>query len=115
MVPVRYTWMFRTAAVIYLLLGLTWVWRFGLTAYDPPHRIAGLVLGLLAAVVGVGLFRRARFAIALSAIGSAVVSISAAVFAPNAHGPVILFLATLAIICAVYAALAARVLFERAP
>jgi peptidoglycan/LPS O-acetylase OafA/YrhL len=115
MATVRYAWMFRTAAVIYLLLGLAWVWRFGLTDYDPPHRIAGLGLGLLAAVVGVGLFRRAKFAIALSAIGTAVVSISAAVFAPNAHGPVILFLAGLAIVCALYAALAARVLFERAP
>ena len=60
------------------------------------------------------LFRRARLAIGISAVAAAVVGISAAVFAPNAKGPAILFLAGLAIVCVVYAVLAARVLFGRA-
>ena len=61
---------------------------------------------------GLFLFRRARVAIGASAIAAALVGISAAVFAPSAKGPAILFLAALAIVCASYAALAARVLFD---
>ena len=38
MAAVRYPWMFRTAAVVYLLFGLSGLWRFGLTDYDPAHR-----------------------------------------------------------------------------
>ena len=113
MAVVRYTWMFRAAAVVFLLLGLCWLWTFGLTDYRPQYRPVGLALGVLALLVGVFLLRRAKFAIAVSALGAALVSISAAVFAPNAHGPGILFLAALAIVCGVYAALAARVLFDR--
>jgi hypothetical protein len=48
--------MFRTAAVVYLLLGASMAWRFGFTDYDPPHRLWGVVIGLLALVVGVFLF-----------------------------------------------------------
>ena len=69
--------------------------------------------GVLALVVGVFLMRRARFAIALSALAAAVVSISAAVFAPTARGPVILFAAMVALVCGLYAAFAARVLLEQ--
>jgi hypothetical protein len=56
--------------------------------------------------------RRARFAIALSALAAAVVGISAAVFAPTAHGPVILFSAAIALVCVLYAVFAARALLE---
>jgi len=110
---VRYTWMFRTAAAVFLFFGGAWLWRFGLTDYHPEQRPFGLVAGALAFVVGVLLFRRHRAAIGASAVAAGVVSISAAVFAPSAKGPAILFLAALAIACASYAVLAARVLFER--
>lgn len=110
---VRYIWMFRTAAVLFLLLGLSWLYTFGLTSYKPEQRPFGLALGAIAVVVGAFLFRRAKFAIALSAIGAAIVCVSAAVFAPQARGPGIVFLAVLAIATGVYAALALRVLFER--
>ncbi|HEU4781230.1 MAG TPA: hypothetical protein VFS58_15215 [Steroidobacteraceae bacterium] len=112
---IRYTWMFRTAAVVFLFLGGAWLWRFGLTDYHPGQRPYGLVAGSLALLVGFFLFRRHRAAIGFSAVAVALVGISAAVFAPSAKGPAILFLAALAIVCAVYAALAARVLFERGP
>jgi hypothetical protein len=107
--------MFRTAAIVYVLLGLSWLWTFGLTDYRPQQRPLGLALGLLALIIGIFLFRRARFAIGLSAAGAALVCISAALFAPIAHGPVILFLGGLAIVCGIYTVLAARVLFTRAP
>jgi peptidoglycan/LPS O-acetylase OafA/YrhL len=113
MAVVRYIWMFRTAAAVFLLLGGSWLWTFGLTDYRPEQRPIGLVLGVLAIVVGALLFRRLKIAIAISAAAAALVCISAAVFAPSAHGPVILFLAALAVVCGVYAALAARALFER--
>ena len=113
MAAVRYTWMFRAAAVVYLVLGLSGIWRFGLTGYDPPHRHFGVALGALALIVGVFLFRRAKFAIALSAIGAAIVAIAAAFAAPVMHGLVILAMGGLAILCGLYAALAARVFFAR--
>ena len=80
MAAVRYTWMFRAAAVVFVFFGAVWLWRFGLTDYHPEQRPLGLGAGVLALVVGVFLMRRARFAIALSALAAAVVSISAAVF-----------------------------------
>src|SRR4029079_14625614 len=95
---VRYVWMFRTAAVIFLFFGAVWIWRFGFTDYHPEQRPYGLALGVLALIIGVFLFRGARFAIALSAFGAGIVCISATVFAPQAHGPGILFLAGLAIV-----------------
>src|SRR3954471_11350397 len=113
MAAVRYTWMFRTAAVLFLFLAVVWFWRFGLTDYHPEQRPYGLGASLLALIVGIFLLRRARFAIALSALAATVVSISAAVFAPTAHGPVILFAAMLALVCGLYAVFAARVLLER--
>ena len=64
-------------------------------------------------LVGVFLFRRRRWAIGVSAIAATIVGISAAVFAPNAKGPAILFLAALAIVCVIYATLAARLLLDR--
>ena len=109
----RYTWMFRTAAALFLFFGGVWLWRFGLTDYHPEQRAYGLAAGTLALLVGVLLLRGYRLAIGVSAAATAVVGISAAVFAPNAHGPGILFLAGLAIICCLYAVFAARALRGR--
>jgi hypothetical protein len=109
---VRYTWMFRTAAVLFLAFGLSWLWRFGFTDFHPEQRPYGLVGGVLGLLLGTFLFRLKRFAIGASALAFAIVGISAAVFAPNSKGPAILFLAALAIVCAVYAVLAARVVFS---
>jgi peptidoglycan/LPS O-acetylase OafA/YrhL len=110
----RYTGMFRTAAVLFVFFGAVWIWRFAFTDYHPEQRPWGLGLGALVLVTGVFLFRRARFAIGLSALGAGVVCLSATVFAPQAHGPGILFLAGLAIVTGLYAALALRVLFGSA-
>jgi peptidoglycan/LPS O-acetylase OafA/YrhL len=107
--------MFRTAAVVYLLMGVSMVWRYGLTAYDPAHRLWGVPLGLLAAVVGVFLFKPARFAIGLSAIGAAFLAIAAALAAPIMKGPVILAFGVLALVAGVYATLAGRALIGKAP
>jgi peptidoglycan/LPS O-acetylase OafA/YrhL len=115
MTAARYTWMFRAAAVVYLLFGLSAAWRYGFTDYDPRHRLVGIGLGALAVIIGVFLFRQARFAIVLSAIGAAVVAIAAAFAAPIMHGPVILVLGLLAALLAIYATLAARALFARTP
>jgi FtsH-binding integral membrane protein len=110
---VRYLWMFRTAAVVHLFFGLAAAWRFGLTEYDPAHRWWGVGLGVLGVIVGVFLFKPAKFAMALSAIGCAVIAICAAVAAPIMQGAVILAFASVAIVFGLYAAFAARVLFER--
>ncbi len=112
MAAVRYTWMFRAAALVFLFFGCIWLWRFGLTDYRPEHRIHGLAAGVLATFIGIFLWRRSRLAIGLSAIAAAIVSISAAAFAPSAHGPAILALAALAMLCGVYAVLAGRVLIS---
>lgn len=109
----RYPWMFRAAAVVYLLLGLSMAWRYGLTGYDAPHRPWGLGIGLLLLLVGVFLFRRRRWAVGMSAVGAAVVAIAAAVAAPVMHGPVILAFALVAILFGLYAAMAGRVLLQR--
>jgi hypothetical protein len=108
---VRYTGMFRTAAVLFVFFGAVWIWRFGFTDYHPAQRPWGLGFGVLALVIGVFLFRRARFAIGLSALCAGVVCLSATVFAPQAHGPGILLLAGVAIVTAVYLALSLRELF----
>ena len=111
MAAARYTWMFRTAAVVFVLFGsfwlfdATWSQKF---ADARPYLLAG---GLAAIAVGVMLFRRARTGIALSALSAAIVSISAAVAAPQMRGPGILALALLAIVTGLYAALATRELF----
>jgi hypothetical protein len=107
---VRYPWMFRTAAVVFLFFGGVWLWRFGFTGFHVEQRPYGLAAGVMALLVGAFLLRRARLAVGISAIAAAIVGISAAVFAPNSKGPAILFLALLAIVCIVYAALAARAL-----
>ena len=112
MAAVRYKWMFRAAAVVFLFFGGAWLWRFGFTDYQAAQRPYGLAAAALALVVGFLLLRRSRVAIGVSAVAAAVVGISAAVFAPEAHGPVILFLAGLSIVCALYAVFAARVLFS---
>lgn len=110
---VRYKWLFRAAALLFLFFGAVWIWRFGFTDYHPEQRPYGLAAGVFALVVGVFLLRLKRWAIGVSAVAMAFVGISAAVFAPSAKGPVILFLAALALVCVVYAALAARVAFGR--
>jgi hypothetical protein len=111
MAAVRYPWMFRIAAIVFLFFGCVWLWRFGFTDYHPEQRVYGLAAGVLALFTGVFLLLLRRVAIGISAVAAAVIGISAAVFAPNSHGPAILFLAALAIACCVYAVLAARVLF----
>jgi hypothetical protein len=110
---VRYTWMFRTAAAVFLLLGAAWLWTFAFTDYHPEQRPYGLAAAFAALVLAYFLFHRRRFAVGVSAVVATIVCLSATVFAPNAHGPVVLFLAGLAILCGVYAVLAARVLFDR--
>jgi peptidoglycan/LPS O-acetylase OafA/YrhL len=105
--------MFRTAALVYLLVGASMTWRFGFTDYDPRHRFWGMGAGLLALLVGAFLFRRVRWAIGLSAVGAAIIAMAAAVAAPVMHGPVILAFAAVAIVFGLYAAIAGRVLLER--
>jgi MYXO-CTERM domain-containing protein len=110
---VRYTWMFRTAAAVFLLLGAAWLWTFAFTDYHPEQRPYGLAAALAALALAYFLFHRRRFAVGISAVVATIVCLSATVFAPNAQGPAILFLAGLAFVCGVYAVFAARVLFER--
>jgi peptidoglycan/LPS O-acetylase OafA/YrhL len=105
--------MFRAAAVVFVLLGASILWRFALTAYQPQFRPYGLGFGVAALAIGVFLFRRASLAIGASAGVSAFIGICATVAAPNGHGPVILFFAALAIVCGTYAVLAARELGQR--
>ena len=114
MAAVRYTWMFRTAAVIYGLLGLSWLGAATITNYRPEIRPYLLGFGALAIATAVMVFRRMKPGIALSAAGAAIVSVSAAVAAPRMHGPGILFLGVLSILTGLYAALAARELFSTA-
>jgi len=108
MAAVRHTWMFRTAAIVFLAFGLIWLWRFGFTDYHPEQRPYGLAAGVLAILLSVFQWRLRRFAIGASAVGAGIIGISAAVFAPNTKGPVILFLAGLAIVCILYAVMALR-------
>jgi len=110
MAAIRYPWVFRVAAVVYLLFGLAAVWRFGLTDHDPAHRLEGVGLGVLALVIGAFLVRRAKFAIVLSAIGAAIIAIAAVIAVPILHGPAILAFAAIAVVTALYATLAVRAL-----
>jgi hypothetical protein len=110
MAVVRYTWMFRIAAIVSLLLGLGWLWTALFTGYRPPQRPYLLALGIAAVVIGVFLFRRAKLAIILSAVGAVIVSICAVLFIPKASGPGVLFLLGLAIVGGLYAALSFRAL-----
>jgi peptidoglycan/LPS O-acetylase OafA/YrhL len=114
MPAVRYVWMFRTAGVVFLMFGLSSLWRYGLTDYDPPHRLWGLGLGLCATIVGAFLFKPARLAIGLSAITAALLAIAAAVAAPSLKGPVILAFGAFALAAGAYAALATRALLGKA-
>lgn len=115
MAAVRHAWMFRTAAVISLLLGAGWLWRFGFTDFRPALRPYGLAAGVIAALLGIALLRLRRFAIGASGVAAVLVGLSAAVFAPSTHGPVILFLAALALICVAYAVLAFRAVTSPGP
>jgi len=102
--------MFRAAAVVFLLLGLSWLWTFGF--HRPEQRLYGLGAGVLALATGVFLLRRSRAAIAVSALVAVVVAIGAVLFLPLAGGGGILFLLGLAVLCGTYAALAGRVLLQ---
>jgi len=104
--------MFRAAATVCVLLGLSWLWTFGFTTYHPEQRPYGLGAGVLALMTGFFLFRRARAAIAISALAAAVVAIGAVLFIPVASGPGILLMVVLAVACGLYAALAGHVLKE---
>ena len=115
MAAVRYPWMFRTAAVVCLLFGGLLLWRYGFTGYEPQFRPFGLIAGALLLVVGVLLLRGARIAIGVSALFAGFICLCATLAAPSARGPVILFFAALALVCGIYAVLAARVLFARGP
>jgi peptidoglycan/LPS O-acetylase OafA/YrhL len=105
--------MFRTAAVVFLLLSASMLWRFGLTDYQPQFRPLGLALGVAALAISVFLVRRSRFAIGASAAISAFIGICATVAAPSGHGPITLFFAALAIVCGGYAIFAVRALGQR--
>jgi hypothetical protein len=111
MAVIRYIWMFRIAAVVFVALGLSWLWQFGLTDYRADQRLYGLALGLITFLTGILLFRRAKAAIAISALSAVVVAVSAVLFVPNASGPGILFLIGVAVAGGLYAALSFRVLF----
>ena len=113
MAAVRNNWIFRTAAVICILFGVFWL--VDATLFDRYASLRPYLLGMGVAAIAVGvmLFRRMKVAIALSAIAAAIVSVSAAVAAPQMHGPGILVLAGLAVVTGLYAALAARELFDR--
>jgi hypothetical protein len=110
---VRYIGMFRTAAAFYLLFGASFIWTFGFSAEYAAKRAAGLALGLLMIAVAIYLFRGARWAIGLSALGTTVLCLSATLAVPAVHGPVILFVAVLAIASAIYTALSVRALFGK--
>lgn len=105
--------MFRTAAVVFLLFGAFWLFDAAWSQKFSGARPYFLAGGLAAIGVGVMLFRRMKAGIALSAVGAAVVSICAAVAAPQMHGPGIFALGLLAIVTGLYAALSARELFGR--
>ena len=115
MAAVRYAWMFRTAAVVSLLLGLGWLYTALFTDHRPHLRPYILGCGVAATLIGISLFRHMKVAIALSAIGAAFVSIASALAAPNMRGPGILLLAAVSLVAGIYAALAARVLFADRP
>jgi hypothetical protein len=108
---VRHTWMFRTAAAVFLLFGAFALWRYGLTDYEPAQRPVGLGLGGIGLAIGVFLFMRKRLAIGCSALVAGLVCLAATAAAPQAHGPVILFFAAIALVTCIYAVLALRVLF----
>lgn len=112
MAVVRNKWMFRTAAVFCVLFGVFWL--VDATLYDRFASLRPYLLGMGVAAIAIGvmLFRFMKVAIALTAIAAAVLSVSAAVAAPQMRGPGILVLAGLAIVTGLYAALAARELFS---
>src|SRR5262245_48178918 len=113
MAAVRYTWMFRTAAVVYLLFGASGFWRYALTDYDAAHRPVGIALAALALFIGAFLFAPKRFAIVLSALGAGILAIAAALAAPVMHGPVIVACGIFSFVMELYAVFAARELLSR--
>ncbi len=110
MAVVRYSWMFRTAAFVYLLFGAAAIWRYGLTDYNPAYRLEGIGCGLASMIVGGFLLRRAKFAIVLSAISAAAFAFIAVMAVPVLHGPPILAFAAVALVAGGYSVLAARAL-----
>ena len=109
---VRYTLMFRSAAVVFLLLGCGWLWTAFFTDHRPDLRPWMLGQGVGAVIVGALLLRRIKIGIVLSALAAALVALAAVLFVPTVRGPGILALAALALGCAAYAVLALRAAFE---
>jgi hypothetical protein len=103
--------MFRTAAVVYLLLGGSWIWTATMSSRWAGFRPFLLVLGGISLMIGILLFRGKKVAVALSALGAGFLSICAAVAAPQMNGPGVLVLAGLSLVSGLYAAVAARDLF----
>lgn len=110
---VQNVWMFRTAAIVHLFFGSAYVWKYGFTGDGPADNPFGSALGVASVLVGAFLFKPARIAIGLSAISAVVVAISAAVGLPVVKGPAIFAFAGVAILCGLYAVMAARELFGR--
>ena len=113
MAVARHKWMYRATAVLFVLFGVFWLVDATLFDRFAALRPYLLVMGVAAIAVGVMVFRRMKAGIAVSAAAAAVVSICAAVAAPQMHGPGIVVLAGLAVLAGLYAALAARDLFDR--
>ena len=110
---VRNVWMFRTAAIVHLFFGAAYVWKYGFTGDGPTDNPLGSLLGVSSILIGIFLFKPAKFAIGLSAIAATVVAISAAVGVPVVRGPAIFAFAFVAILCGLYAVMSARELFGR--
>jgi hypothetical protein len=110
---VRNVWMFRTVAVVHVFFGMAYVWKYGFTGDGPADNPFGSALGVASILVGAFLFKPAKLAIGLSAISAAVIAISAAVGVPVVKGPAIFAFAGVAILCGLYAVMAARELFGR--
>lgn len=112
---VRYTGLFRTAAVVCIVFGVFWIADATLLDRFAPVRPYLVGGGIAAIFVGLFLFKRRKFAIAISGAGAAVVAVSSIFFATLAKGPGVLAMGLLAIGTGLYAAIAARVLFGREP
>src|SRR5689334_11979777 len=111
---VRYIGMFRAAAVVFVAFGLFFLWSYGLTDRFAAYRLYGLSGGLVTICIGIFVFRRARFAIGLSALLTGLLCLAATLAVPTVHGPVILFFAAIAILFGLYTALSVRALVDAA-
>jgi hypothetical protein len=110
---VRHTWMFRTAAAVFLALGAAWLWTALVTDFRPGLRPWTLGQGIGGVIIGALLLRPHKAGILLSAAVAALVALAAILFVPKVRGPGILALAALALLCAVYAVLSLRAVFAK--